>query len=64
MVENTFGILASRSSSILTIMAQDPHNVMLVVCVTLHNIMRTRYREGLADENNKHMRVQGGWRQG
>ena len=69
VVESTFHILANRFRCLLTTMAQGPHNVMLVVlaCVTLHNIIRTRYwadHQGLADEENNHGQLPGAWREG
>ena len=46
VVENAFGILANRFRCLLTIMAQEPHNVTSVVlaCVTLHNIIKRQYK--------------------
>ena len=70
VVENAFGILANCFRCLLTIMAREPNNVMLVVlaCVALHNIIRTCYWEdhqGLLDEDgNDHRQMPGGWRQG
>ena len=70
VVGNAFGILANCFRCLLITMAQEPHNVTWVVlaCVTLHNIIRTRYRgnhQGLpGEEDNNHRQVPGGWRQG
>ena len=70
VVENAFGILASRFRCLLTTMAHELHNVTSVVldCVNLHNIIKTHYQadhQGLADEkDNNHGQVPGAWRQG
>ena len=44
VVENVFRILANHFRCLLTAMVQEPHNVTLVVLVsmTLHKIIRTR----------------------
>ena len=55
VVENDSSILANCFTCLLNTMAQEPHNVTSVVwgCVTLYNIIRTRYRadyQGLVDK--------------
>ena len=64
------GILANHFGCLLTTMAQEPHNVtlMVLVCVTLHNIIRTLHRADHQvlpnEEENNHRQVPGGCRQG
>ena len=66
LVVNVFGILVNCFKCLLTTMAKEPHNAMLVVltCVTLHNIIRKGYwadHQGLTDEEeNNHRQVPGG----
>ena len=66
LVENSFDILANYFRWLLPTIVQEPHNVTSVVlaCVTLHNIIRTRYwadHQGLADEeDNNHGHLRGG----
>jgi hypothetical protein len=69
-VENAFGILANRFRVLLRTMAQQPETVRLMVmaCVCLHNLMRTRYpvgQNGLMDrEDANHHWTKGIWREG
>ena len=62
MADNVFRILTNLFRCLLTIKAQEPHNVTSVV-VTLHSIIWTLYRadhQGLADEeDNHHMEIPG-----
>ena len=68
VVENVFSILANRFRCLLTTIAQEPHMLVVLASVTLHNVIRTHYRadhQGLADEeDNNHGKVPGAWRQG
>jgi hypothetical protein len=70
IVENTFGILVHRFQVLLTTMQLPPENATRVVmaCVTLHNLMRTRYPNlqnlALDVERDDHNIVPGAWRQG
>ena len=45
VVENAFGIMANKFGCLLTTMNQNPETVtsIVLVCCTLHNIMRLRY---------------------
>ncbi|KAK3101288.1 hypothetical protein FSP39_002411 [Pinctada imbricata] len=68
VVENAFGILASRWQVLLSTMQQHPETVRLIVetCVCLHNIMRMRYPTlqtfAMDTENEDHEMVPGQWR--
>jgi hypothetical protein len=70
IVENTFGILVHRFQVLLTTIQLPPENATRVVmaCVTLHNLMRTRYpklqNQALDVERDDHNIVPGAWRQG
>ena len=70
MVENTFRILNNHFTCLLITATQDPLSVKLVflACVTLHNIIRTRYQvdhQGLSDqEDNDYRLIKSAWRQG
>ena len=69
VVENAFGILASRSQVLLTTMQHHPSTVKVVVkaCIVLHNLMRMRY-PGLQNqqldraENINRDFIPGAWR--
>jgi hypothetical protein len=68
VVENTFGILASRFRCLLTTMNTTPENSTSAVkaCVTLHNVMRMRYpalqNADLDGEDQDHNVHPGAWR--
>jgi hypothetical protein len=70
VVENAFGILASRFRCLLSVMNQKPDTVHAIVlaCVCLHNIMRLRYpgdQNLLMDkEDDDHQVILGAWRDG
>lgn len=69
VVENAFGILASRFRCLLTIMRKKPETCrkIVLVCVILHNLMRERYprmQDNLLDrEDENHNIIPGAWRQ-
>ena len=69
VVENAFGILANRFQCLLGTMQQMPDAVQDIVlaCVYLHNLMRTRYpllQNELVDrEDERHALVPGQWRE-
>lgn len=68
VVENAFGILARRFRCLLTTIQLKPRNVVKVAkaCMTLHNIMRTRYpglqNPDLDREDDQVQLVPGAWR--
>ena len=69
IVENAFGIMASRWRVLLTTMLQGPDVVRTLVetCVVLHNLMRLRF-PGLQNrhmdlEDDDHNVIPGDWRQ-
>ena len=70
IVENAFGILASRWQCMARPMLQTPEVIKIVVsaCVCLHNLIRMRYANldrGLMDiEDEEHNVVLGAWRDG
>ena len=70
VVENAFGILAQRFQVFLSTMQHSPDNIKLIVvaCMLLHNLMRTRYpglqNQQLDRENDNRDIVPGAWRQG
>ncbi|XP_050693866.1 putative nuclease HARBI1 [Eriocheir sinensis] len=71
IIENAFGIMASRFRCLLTTIPLHPCRVESVVlaCCTLHNLMRVRYRshhDTLMDEEDpqSHAVTPGAWRDG
>lgn len=68
VVENAFGILANRWRCLLRTMGQQPHIVekIIVACICLHNMMRTRHpgplHELVDQDDRNHRVVRGGWR--
>ena len=69
VVEDAFGIIASRFGCLLITFKKKPTTVETIVlaCVRLHNIMRIRYpqdQNGLIDnQDNNHNAIPGAWRQ-
>ena len=70
VVENAFGILAKRFQCLLNKLRQEADTAQKVVmtCVILHNLMRTRYQgetDAMLDrEDDQHHVNPGQWRQG
>ncbi|XP_052769017.1 uncharacterized protein LOC128209156 isoform X1 [Mya arenaria] len=68
VVENAFGILANRFISLLTTLGMRPSTVTKTVmaCMTLHNLMRTRYPNiqyaDLDREDEQGQFIAGAWR--
>ncbi len=68
-MENAFGILANRFRCLLTTMPQRPQTsqVIVLACICLHNLMRTRYpgeQNAVMDRQDAdHNVIPGEWRQ-
>ncbi|KAK3108095.1 hypothetical protein FSP39_001045 [Pinctada imbricata] len=68
VVENAFGIMASRWQILLTQMMQTPDNVRIIIeaCVILHNLLRMKFpsmqNTQLDSEDSEHNIVPGAWR--
>ncbi|WAR21006.1 hypothetical protein MAR_014980 [Mya arenaria] len=68
VVENAFGILANRFRRLLTTLEMRPSTVTktVMVCMTLHNLMRTRYpniqNADLDREDEQGQFIAGAWR--
>lgn len=67
VVENAFGILASRFQVLMTTMGHDPATVRLIVttCMVMHNLMRIRYSQmqnQLVNRHGAHANPAGQWR--
>ena len=69
IVENAFGILASRFQCLLGTMRQEPETVtsIIMAAMCLHNLMRMRYpslqNAALDREDDEHRIIPGSWRQ-
>ena len=66
-MENVFGILANRFQCLLSTLQVGPlaAKTLVMACVTLHNLMRIRYRrlknQALYRESENHV-IHGAWR--